>query len=124
MTDGALAKGVAINNVSSDWLVAGLADLNGNGRADILWRNSLSGLNWIYGFDSEGALQTSRRLNAIGDTNWFVAALIDGNGDGTDDIVWRHSETGVNYLYLLNAYQIEHIGRLNQVGDQAWQVVR
>ena len=124
MIDGALAKGVAINNVSSDWLVAGLADLNGNGRADILWRNSLSGLNWIYGFDSEGALQTSRRLNAIGDTNWFVAALIDGNGDGTDDIVWRHSETGVNYLYLINAYQIEHIGQLNQVSDLAWQVVR
>ena len=35
-------------NVPLAWTVAAVADFNGDGKADILWRNTATGDNYIY----------------------------------------------------------------------------
>jgi hypothetical protein len=39
-----LVGGGLLGNASNDWSVASLGDLNGNARADILWRHSSGAL--------------------------------------------------------------------------------
>src|ERR687892_8400 len=70
-------------------------DFNGDGFDDILWRHD-SGLvtEWLGtangGFADNGA-------NAFDNvpTEWGVAGTGDFNGDGFDDILWRHDNGSV-----------------------------
>jgi hypothetical protein len=64
------------------WEVAGPADLNGDGQADVLWRHAPSGDNCIWLMD--GTKMVSRkRLQRVGTTAWqpeypFVTVLPHG----------------------------------------------
>ena len=49
MNGATIDSSVGVNTVASvDWQVVGNGDYNGDGNADILWRNSASGVNWMY----------------------------------------------------------------------------
>src|SRR2546427_9497397 len=80
--------------------VAGVGDFNGDGRADILWRYSSTGENYVYLMN--GTTITGEGYLAEADLNWQVAGVGDFNGDGKADILWRNSSTGENYVYLMN----------------------
>jgi len=103
------------------WQVAGSGDYNGDGRADILWRNSSTGVNWIY-FMSGAVVDDSIRVNTV-PTNWLLAGNGDYNGDGMSDILWRHSSTGDMWVYLMTGSMIDSSIRVNTVSDMLWQIV-
>src|SRR6266705_2412970 len=112
---------VALVDPALGWQVQGVGDFDGDGRADILWRNLLTGENYIYLMNgltiaSEGYLRT------VADQAWQVKGIGDFDGDGTADILWRNSSTGENYLYAMNGLTIASVGYLRTVADQAWQV--
>src|SRR2546427_184775 len=94
---------------------------DGDRKADILWRNSSTGENYLYPMNgltiaSEGFLRT------VADLAWQVKGIGDFNGDHKADILWRNSSTGENYLYVMNGLSIASEGYLRTVADQAWQV--
>ena len=96
-------------------------DFNGDGKADILWRNTTTGLNYLYQMD--GASITSHTpINAVSDQNWQIQGVADFDGDGKADILWRNVTTGVNYLYLMNGDAVTSHGLINVVPDQNWQI--
>jgi len=82
-------------NVSTGWQVAGTGDFNGDGRDDILWRNSSTGqiTDWL-GKTNGGFTDNYNASKAGIPLSWQVAGTGDFNGDGRDDILWR-SDTGV-----------------------------
>src|SRR5438876_1017497 len=99
---------------------AARADFNGDGKADILWRNSSTGENYVWLMNGttitgKGSVRTEP------DQNWKVAGVGDFNGDGTADILWRYSSTGENYVYLMNGTTITGEGYLAET-DLNWQV--
>ena len=77
---------------SLKWSVAGIADLNGDNRDDILLRHDDG--RWHY-YPMNGSLAGSGRGSVTGVTrslDWHLAGLGDLDGDGKDDVLLRHVE--------------------------------
>jgi len=106
-----------------NWTVAGIGDFDGDGRADILWRNTSTGQNYIYFMDGTTIKPTEGFIRTVADQSWQVAGIADFDGDGKDDILWRNSATGENYIYLMNGTAILTEGYLRQVADLNWKIV-
>src|SRR5439155_897357 len=83
------------------WHIAGVGDFDGDGKADILWRNTSTGQNYIYLMNGI-TIGAEGYLRSVADQNWQVAGIGDFDGDGRDDILWRNSVSGENYVYPMD----------------------
>ena len=97
-------------------------DFNGDRKSDILWRHSVTGVNWVYLMDG-ASIDTSQGINTESDQNWQIVGNGDYNGDGKSDIFWRNSVTGRNWMYLMNGASISTSQGVNTESDQNWQIV-
>ena len=72
--DGTGFAAVDLGRVSTDWQIAAVGDYNGDGKADILWRNANTG-DVTIGESNAGASLTftSRDLGVVS-ADWQVAA--------------------------------------------------
>src|SRR5262249_1155467 len=67
----------------TNWKVEGIADLNGDGKPDLLWRNTATGE--LYVWYMSGLAKTGGAYLApsrVADTNWKIEGVADLNGDG------------------------------------------
>ena len=72
-------------------------DFDGDGRSDLLWRNTSTGSNTIW----KGADATQQQTTAaVTDVAWTAAGTADFNGDGRADILWRNGSSGLNAIWL------------------------
>ncbi len=72
---------------------------SGEGYADILWRNALTGETSATVY-SAGNAGHSRSFTT--DPNWTVTALPDLDGDGKSDVLWHNSVTFETSSWILN----------------------
>src|SRR5947207_2356677 len=124
MNGGRIAAPGVVNIVepASAWQVQGIGDFDGDGKADILWRNSSTGENYVYFMDGTTIKPTEGFIRTVADQSWQVAGIGDFDGDGKDDILWRNAVTGENYLYPMDGLAImPSEGYLRTVPDQSWQ---
>jgi hypothetical protein len=110
-----------LNEVSTNWTISGAGDLNNDGFDDIVWRNKVSGNNWVY-FMEHGYIKASQYLNTVPDIAWEIMNIGDFDGDGFYDIFWQHQGTGNTYIYLMDSRIIKDKGYIQKV-DTTWQVV-
>src|SRR5204863_9942612 len=106
-----------------NWQVAGVGDFDGDGKTDILWRNTVTGQNYLYPMDGLAIKPTEGYLRTAADTTWQAVGIGDFDGDGRADIVWRNCSSGENYLYPMDGTTIKASeGFIRTVADSAWQV--
>jgi hypothetical protein len=103
--------------VYRSWRVAGIGDLNGDGKSDVLWHNPSTGamVTW------PSARRTARRPLGAAAPSWFPASIADIDGDRHSDIVWRNTVTGADMVWISGNRANMH--RLNGVSRQAWTIV-
>ena len=89
------------NALDNGWTVQGTGDFNGDGRDDVLWRNTNGDVtNWLG--QANGNFAGSATFNNPG-AGWSVAGVGDFNGDGRDDILWQNANGDVtNWLGQAN----------------------
>ncbi|MBF0634165.1 MAG: FG-GAP repeat protein [Nitrospinae bacterium] len=91
---------------TTGWQIHGVGDFNGDGKADILWRNAESGGTVVWfmnGVKRTGRANTSVQLGAYTSaTGWHVQAVGDFDGDGKSDVLVRYAGTGQTYVWLMN----------------------
>lgn len=95
-------------------------------RPSIFWRNTVTGQvdTWLM----SGATVLATRplsIDRVSDTNWFVAATGDFNGDGSPDVLWRNSSTGALAVWMLknNAVIATQMLSIGSVSDPNWKIV-
>ncbi|MGW4274738.1 FG-GAP-like repeat-containing protein [Streptomyces seoulensis] len=101
--------------------IAGVGDLSGDGRSDLLAVEKSTGRLWLYPGTGTGALG-ARKL--VGNGGWNgMNALVgagDMNGDGRADLVGREASTGKLWLY---PGKTGSLGSRKLIGAGGWNVM-
>ncbi len=121
-TDANAINTKILRRAKRDWQLEAVADLDGNGRADMLWRYTLAGspdagviFAWYMTSDEAfvpSVVDIRRRGGAP--LNWDVLGAADVNGDGRADVLWRSptGEVRVQYSQADRTWRTQTLGNL------------
>jgi len=104
------------------WALDAGGDVNGDGVADLLWRNLSSSRAYVWFLGAGGRLQDQGYINANGTAaGWRIVGTGDFNADGRADIVWSNDLTGQRAVWLLNGRNVRGVTMFNHAPrDTAW----
>jgi hypothetical protein len=97
--DGATKTAYDISPLALNRDVVGVADLTGDGKADIVLRNTDTG--YLYMWAMDGSLKTYFGISPL-PLNRQVVGLADLTADGKADIVLRNQDTGYLYMWAMD----------------------
>ena len=107
---------------ASGWVIQGVGDFDGNGKSDILWRNSTSGDVYIWLMNGT-AIASQGDLGVIS-SDWVIQGVGDFNGDGKADILWRNTTSGEVYVWQMNGISISGQGTPGTVSPASGWVIQ
>jgi hypothetical protein len=102
--------------------IVAVADFNGDGRSDILWRNDSTGQVYMM-FMNGPAITFEGVIYSEPNAAWKIIAAGDYNNDGKSDILWRNVSTGGVYLMLMNGGTIASQTFLYNEPDLNWKIL-
>ena len=111
------------------WNVVAVSDFIGDGKSDILWRNTGGSLiEWTMSGAQiiSNQIVTSQGTPATPDSSWSIVGEADFDGDGKSDILWRNVN-GSLVEWTMNGAQVESSRPVtlqgNPVGpDGTWSI--
>jgi hypothetical protein len=106
----------------ADILAPWTVDFNGDGKADLVWRNTSTGQGTVWYMDGVTRIGNGS-LPWVKDTNWKIVGTPDYNNDGKPDLVWRNTSTGKNAVYYMNGVTKTGSVSLPSVSDTNWKIV-
>ncbi len=83
-------------------------DFNGDGKGDIVWRESLSGTVVVWLMD--GGTTLSIGVSGGASLEWKIVGVGDVDGDGKSDLVWHHPSSGSVTLWFMDGVNIGSVG--------------
>ena len=98
---------------AAHWTIAGVGDLNGDGRDDVVWRNGTTGDTSLW-FMNGGNIVSQSGFNVA--TNFSIADVADFNGDGRDDIMWRSTTTNDVFAWYMNGGVVQGSAYIGNLG--------
>jgi hypothetical protein len=90
---GFIGNASLYTTIPNSWHILGTGDFNGDGRDDILLRNDNGSVTDWLGQPDGGFISNIANANLAVGADWQFADIGDYNGDGRDDVLWRH-DTG------------------------------
>jgi hypothetical protein len=103
----------------------GSSDINGDGRADLLWQHQGTGVLSAWFMNGTSLAGASALSPAqVTDTNWKIVGTGDFNRDGHADLFWQHQVTRLMGIWYMNGTQFVGPGLLsnNTVSDTNWEI--
>jgi hypothetical protein len=114
---GTPSSGTAIT-ISSSCLVDP-HDFNGDGRSDILWRDTSGNVAmWLM---NAAAVQNSSGVGGASPGLWSIAGQRDFNGDGAADILWQDTSGNVAMWFMSGASVIGSAG-VGRADPSVWSI--
>jgi len=80
--------------------VAAVADLDGNGKPDLIWQHTDGTVAVWYMGGADGSAYLSSKALAGASSVWRVAAVADLDGNGKPDLIWQHTDGTVAVWYM------------------------
>ena len=103
MNGAAIAQSAGLGTLPSTYSVIGQHDFNGDGNADLLWRDASGNVSmW---FMNGAAVSSSAAVGNL-TSNWTLYGTGDLNGDGNGDLLWRDSTTGTVAVWFMNGSSV------------------
>ncbi len=113
--------GSAVPN--SGWSPIGLKDVNGDGRADLLWYNSNDGAVSSWLINGGGVFQTGVYGALAPSSGWALLGVDDFNGDGRVDLLWQNVFSNSVGAWFLNGTGVLQTADHGSVPPSSvWQV--
>jgi hypothetical protein len=108
------------------WVIAGAGDVNGDGKADLLWQNQADGMLGVWMLDGATVIdQHSLSILKMTNLSWKIHGVGDVSGDGKADLLWQNESTGELGVWYLDGWTV--IGQFTlsipSVGDLSWNMV-
>ena len=93
---------VGVTPIPLNVKLEGIGDFDGNGRADMLWRNQASGRAVMSYHNTDGSVLSWPVVSNYIALSTAALKVGDINGDGKSDVVWRNMSTGNVVISLMN----------------------
>ncbi len=129
--DGATRLGTAplggVGSLPVEWKPAATADFSHDGKADLLWRNTLTQKLAIWklnGTTYAGTLVPNP--DQAVDPNWEVVGALDTNVDGNTDLLWYNFSSGKIVFWHMDYDVVRTIGFFANpanAGNNNWKVL-
>jgi hypothetical protein len=115
-------SGAPLNGTASTvWQVAAIGDFNGDGKSDILWRNTSDFTTYIWFMDN--TVITSHGFTAASaGAVWQIVGIGDFDADGKSDILWRNSTDYTTYIWFMNGTTFTSSGFIEAAAGVVWQI--
>ncbi len=97
----ALTSGALDSGIPASWQVQGVADLNGDGEDDLLWRDANSGSVAYWLFKGGERVSSGYVCDLSIPKEWQISTVKDLDGDGQADIVWNNASAGLVAVWTL-----------------------
>ena len=103
------------------WEMQGAGDLDNDGDADILWRNTET--QDVYYWRMEGTEYVESVLIASLPMSgeWEVRGTMDFDDNGFDDVLLRNGTTGQNEIWLMDQTGLQQAVATQSLTGQSWQ---
>ncbi|HET7015014.1 MAG TPA: VCBS repeat-containing protein [Streptosporangiaceae bacterium] len=93
------------------WSIVGSSDIDGDGRADLVWHNSQTNETQIWFMNGNRIVRRPTVVDESGQpifigAPWSIVGSSDIDTDGTGDIVWHNSQTNETQIWFMNGNQI------------------
>jgi len=92
---------------STSWQVAGVKDLNGDGRADLLWQNWTTGQLAVWFLQGATVVGTGLlSIPQVADVNWRIQAVGNLDGTGIPRVIFRNQVDGSIVGWNVSGYNV------------------
>jgi hypothetical protein len=84
------------------WRIGGVADLNGDGHADLVWQQDGTNIPavWYMGGADGSSLLSAKALSGPL-PSWRIVGVADSDGDGHPDLIWQQDGTNAPALWYM-----------------------
>lgn len=114
--------GGPLKSLPTDYQVKAVADLNGDGFADIVIQNQADGTAY-FGDMAGGAFSGWKSVVQNPGTTWVVEGAADVNNDGYVDVLLQRQTDGLTYYAQMGAAGFDHFATVTTGLGADWHVV-